>query len=229
MMDFDTLLKELVTTFDDDHVKMAMARIMLSGKPETRVRDMMHSHLFETDGVRSFSEWSGEVGGQKIKLVDLAIHSHHNGVPTALRGLIEFKAWMGIDVFDAIRWEPNPSPARLGHSIIGQFAKDAAKLRQARVVDNEAPWLAICTLLYYVRPCQGRQDLIPHLKYSGIVRQDYQHPRSMDEMCNTFVANLKRLTATLNPPVTIHTPTILMSVEDVLGHDVALAAIWCKV
>jgi len=226
-MPFDAVRNELVNKFDDDHVKMAMARIMLSGKPETRIRDVLHSHLFGLDGIRPFSEWSGEVGGQDIKLVDLAIHSHRGGVPTGLRGLIEFKAWMGIDVFDSTRWKPNPSPKRLGHSIIGQFDKDAAKLRRARVADHKTPWLAICTLLYYVRPTNP--NLIPYLKYSDVIEHDIAEGHTMDEMCNTFVANLTRLTATLDPPVTIHTPTILMSVEDVLGHDVALAAIWCKV
>jgi len=227
MMDFDTLLEKLVTTFDDDHVKMAMARIMLSGKPETRIRDVLHSHLFETEAIRPFSEWSGTVNGQNINRVDLAVHSHINGVPNGLQGLVEFKAWMGIDVYDQYRWDRGQLPKELGNSIIGQFDKDAAKLRQARVADHQTPWLAICTLLYYVRP--NNPELIPYLKYPGVIREDLDADHTMVEMCNTFVANLEGLVGELEPPVTIHDPTILMSVEDVLGHDVALAAIWCKV
>jgi hypothetical protein len=228
-MKLSTLQEELKHAVNEPGAKRDLARIMLSGKPETRVRDLLHCRLFDVPGMRPFSEWSGKVGGQQMSRVDLAVHSHRDGVPTALHGLVEFKAWMGIDVYDTYRWDRNLLPDKLGHSIIGQFEKDAAKLRQGRNGGDNVPWMAICTLLYYVRPRQRPKDLIPHLKYPGVVRQDVHYSKSMDEMCKTFVSNMSSLVAALNPPITIHAHEVLMTVDDILGHDVALAAVWCTV
>jgi hypothetical protein len=227
-MNLDQLRQELKIAVNQPHARRDLARIMLSGKPETRVRDMLYCRLFETDGIRPFSEWSGKVGGKKINRIDLAVGSHRDGVPTELHGLVEFKAWMGIDVYDLRRWQPNPPEKELVHSIIGQFEKDAAKLRLARNGENGPPWLGICTLLYYVRPRPTRRDLIPHLKY-GAIRRDFQQPRPLTEMCNTFVSNMGSAVRALNPPITVHAYDTLMTEGDILGHEVALAAIWCTV
>jgi hypothetical protein len=227
-MNLDQVRQELKIAVEQSHARRDLARIMLSGKLEMQVRDLLCCRLFESDGIRPFNEWSGNVGEQKLNRIDLAVRSHREGVPTELHGLVEFKAWMGIDVYDPHRWKPNPSAKELRHSIIGQFEKDAAKLRLARNGENGPPWLGICTLLYYVRPLPARRDLIPHLKY-GAIRRDFEEPRSLTEMCETFVSNMGSAVRALNPPNTVHAYDILMTEDDILGHEVALAAIWCTV
>jgi hypothetical protein len=224
-MQLNDVEKVLIEVLKEERVRQNMARIMLSGKPETRVRDLVHCRLFDNPDTRPFSEWSGRVGNQKVKRVDLAVCSHSKGIPKPPHGLVEFKAWMGIDVYDDNRWTLNPAPEKLGHSIIGQFDKDAASLRHAR---NGAapPWLAICTLLYSVRP--QRHELREHLKYPVVIRRDLERGASLEEMCEEYRKRMMEFGRKGAPDRQVGEHVVLFKDEKVCEHFVSLAAVWSE-
>ncbi len=175
-------------------------------------------------------------------------------VPGQTQYLIEFKIWMAADILELVQ-QGKLTNNKPPHGIYGAYKADYDKLVAARNqewTEGNVPFMANCTLIYFLNPAHGAGDVQPYPdqvnagtlwaqnnqalcqvsaaseRLLGMIADKRRDGNLLGVQPTSIVTRLMTTTATHYPPVQ-HNEENNIELPPNERHTITLAAVWTEI